>query len=103
MRFAQIKPKVGRLNTGRPTLILSNPNATPRKRGRAGQAQRLAVLKRDLYTCKACGHISQENQADHIIPLEAGGMDHIGNMQTLCQPCHAAKTAKEASDRSNRR
>lgn len=49
--------------------------------------------------------------ADHIVPLwsvdrgqpNAIRFWQLGNIQTLCRDCHAAKTAKEAGDRAQSR
>lgn len=41
-------------------------------------------------------------EADHVEPLWAGGIDSLENVQTLCQPCHAEKTAREARVREAR-
>jgi hypothetical protein len=35
---------------------------------------------------------------DHIVPLADGGTHELSNMQTLCRPCHRAKTAREAGE-----
>ena len=40
--------------------------------------------------CKVGGPAGLE--WDHIIPLELGGEDAIGNLQPLCKVCHKAKT-----------
>ncbi|ELV2160624.1 HNH endonuclease [Escherichia coli] len=32
---------------------------------------------------------------DHIIPKAHGGSDADSNLQSLCWPCHKAKTARE--------
>ncbi len=42
-------------------------------------------------------------EVDHIIPLWAGGIAHLSNLQVLCVPCHRAKTATEAWQRSRAR
>ncbi len=34
-------------------------------------------------------------EVDHILPLSAGGSNLMGNVQTLCQPCHTIKTRAE--------
>lgn len=35
-------------------------------------------------------------QADHIVPVEAGGgLAGLDNLQTLCSPCHRRKTAAQ--------
>lgn len=41
--------------------------------------------------------------ADHVVPLWAGGENDIRNMQTLCETCHKAKTAREAGERARAR
>jgi len=39
--------------------------------------------------------------ADHITPVERGGGScGLENLQTLCHPCHKAKTAKQAADKA---
>lgn len=50
-------------------------------------------------------------EADHVVPLwsiDRSAPDivrfwTVDNLQTLCVPCHAAKTAREARERSHRR
>lgn len=37
---------------------------------------------------------------DHRVPLWAGGPNTLENIQTLCVPCHRAKTKREAADRA---
>ncbi|MGI8657415.1 MAG: HNH endonuclease [Candidatus Limnocylindria bacterium] len=34
------------------------------------------------------------SEVDHILPRARGGGDE-GNLQSLCHPCHAAKSAQE--------
>lgn len=34
-------------------------------------------------------------ELDHIVPLFKGGADDDSNLQGLCSPCHAAKTAED--------
>lgn len=38
--------------------------------------------------------------ADHIVPIVDGGSLEMDNVQTLCDPCHARKTAEEARRRA---
>ena len=53
---------------------------------------RLAVLDRDGWRCRHCGRAGRF-EVDHIIPLEAGGAAFdMDNLQSLCRPCHFAKT-----------
>lgn len=46
--------------------------------------------------CKATGYVEGWTfwDADHIQELADGGSDQIGNLQTLCLPCHKVKTGK---------
>lgn len=51
---------------------------------------RIAVFKRDGFTCKHCG--SKENlHADHIFPESKGGQATMENLQTLCKSCNCKK------------
>ena len=56
--------------------------------------QRQAALKRDQHTCRHCGDHATE--VDHITNLAQGGTHHPDNLQSLCTPCHRAKTETEA-------
>lgn len=43
-------------------------------------------------------------QADHIRPVaQGGGLCGLENIQTLCVPCHRARTAKQATARATTR
>lgn len=73
---------------------------------------RKAVYKRDKGVCAKCGHKCARKHSDvwhldHIKPLvEANGnLDYwrLPNLQTLCQPCHKAKTGAEATARAEAR
>lgn len=66
---------------------------------------RVAVLRRDKYTCQKCGikvhdrktgnwNTPDKAHLDHIISLEDGGEDRIENIQTLCRTCNLSKGAK---------
>lgn len=70
-----------------------------RIRGRAGVDRANRVKAKAGYKCAACGILTTELEADHIIPLCKGGKDDERNMQALCggpDGCHAKKTAQEA-------
>jgi 5-methylcytosine-specific restriction protein A len=59
---------------------------------------RLISLKRDSYLCQSCikqGIATAANQVDHIKPKAQGGTNALSNLQSLCEPCHRTKTAKE--------
>lgn len=61
---------------------------------------RLAVYKRDNFTCQYCGfHASeQELQIDHIIPVSRGGTNDIDNLVTSCARCNKKKGARLPQD-----
>lgn len=59
---------------------------------------RARVLKRDKGLCQLClraGVVREAKTVDHIIPKAHGGTDADCNLQSLCWPCHKAKTARE--------
>ena len=68
-----------------------------RIRGRKGVALRLARLHAEplCRLCKRKGKTTLAVTVDHIIPLADGGLDIDDNCQSLCQPCHDAKTSNE--------
>ncbi|WP_127958070.1 HNH endonuclease [Serratia microhaemolytica] len=56
------------------------------------------ILKRDNGLCQLClqrGAITAATCVDHITPIAHGGGDSADNLQSLCAPCHRAKTARE--------
>lgn len=40
-----------------------------------------------------CG--ARATDVDHVVPLRRGGTHQRSNLQPLCKPCHASKSAKE--------
>ncbi|MCL4413416.1 MAG: HNH endonuclease, partial [Actinobacteria bacterium] len=57
---------------------------------------RRAVFARDGYRCQGCGRRlrARELDVDHVRELVRGGKPlDPGNLQSLCRPCHRAKTA----------
>ena len=66
----------------------------------AGKRARLEALTRDHYTCQlaipgTCTVVA--TQADHVIPLAAGGTSSVDNLQAVCEACHQVKTAQDAA------
>ena len=41
-------------------------------------------------------------ELDHVVPLIDGGTHELSNLQTLCVPCHRAKSAGETRERAAR-
>lgn len=75
-----------------------NKHRHKRVRGRRGQANRMAVLKRDKGLCVKCleaGRTVAATEVDHIIPLSQGGTDEVSNKQSLCHECHLEKTTQD--------
>lgn len=61
---------------------------------------RARILRRDMHCCQPCarrGATVQALEVDHIVPIAQGGTDDHANLQAICKPCHAVKTAGEAS------
>lgn len=61
---------------------------------------RETILARDNGLCQE--HLRQGipelgNEVDHITPKAEGGTDDPSNLQTLCNTCHKAKTARESN------
>jgi 5-methylcytosine-specific restriction protein A len=59
---------------------------------------RLQILKRDGYQCQECkrqGRVTAAQDVDHIKRKKDEGTDDPSNLQSLCRPCHIAKTAAE--------
>lgn len=65
---------------------------------------RKLVLKRDNYLCQECmrqGKLTPlcvtpyDHAVDHRTPKAQGGTDNMGNLQSLCTPCHHEKTARD--------
>jgi 5-methylcytosine-specific restriction protein A len=56
------------------------------------------AMKRDSYLCQFCinkGIATAAAQVDHIRPKAQGLTNSLSNLQSLCEPCHRAKTARE--------
>jgi len=64
--------------------------------GRRWAALRVAILRRDRHTCRACGaHGLLE--IDHVEPVSRAPELRFdpANLQALCRACHVAKTNAE--------
>ena len=83
----------GVLSPDSPGKRLQRPNS------RVWRRLRRRVLDRDGWRCVRCSRAGRL-EVDHIVPMIAGGSHEMTNLQTLCRPCHFAKTAEENSARS---
>lgn len=61
--------------------------------------RRFEIFKRDRFTCLYCGRKPPEVflEADHIVPISAGGPDTESNMATSCRDCNRGKSDKALS------
>lgn len=60
---------------------------------------RAYILARDMHLCQPCkakGRTTAANAVDHIKAKANGGTDAEDNLQAICGPCHADKTAQDA-------
>lgn len=95
-----------RLQVATPRLTALAParlGTVERKRGWAGVKDRERIRARDCGLCQECkrqGRTTPGHPVDHIVPLWDGGSDADSNKETLCVPCHDAKTAREARQRA---
>lgn len=60
---------------------------------------RQQIKERDNYTCRQCGISTMQEphlllEIDHIVPVAAGGLTEVENLQTLCWKCNRTKGAK---------
>lgn len=101
-----LKPKLKMLKQTLPGLRegrfadRNRGNRHERGYGTAWERLRKTILDRDgglCQVCKAAGHITLANAVDHITPKAHGGTDDPSNLQSICLPCHGAKTAREAA------
>lgn len=100
-RISTLKPSIQTASVSKAkTLTVSN---TQRTRGSKWMEIRNRIFRRDNGLCQECkreGRLKLASVIDHIKPLWAGGKDDDANLQSLCKPCHDAKSAKEAADRA---
>jgi len=75
--------------------------------GRDWDKRRIRILQRDYYLCQQCkreGRVTplgvkpRDHAVDHIKPKAKGGDDSDTNLQSLCAPCHDAKSLREAQE-----
>ena len=77
-------------------------NRHKRGYGHSWDKLRAVILSRDSHCCVMCdalGRTTPANTVDHITPKSLGGSDRPDNLQSLCQDCHAFKTARETKAR----
>ncbi|MDG6880958.1 HNH endonuclease [Phocoenobacter uteri] len=80
----------------------SGKTSTQRGYGAKWRRIRAIVLDRDKHLCQLClkqGIYTSATTVDHIIPKAHNGTDNLSNLQSLCNACHKAKTARERLQR----
>tara|TARA_R100001244_G_C5159438_1_gene130806 strand:- start:71 stop:409 length:339 start_codon:yes stop_codon:yes gene_type:complete len=54
--------------------------------------------------CKRAGYITPAEEIDHRTPIRLGGnRTTLDNLQSLCKPCHARKSGREAHSYKNKK
>jgi 5-methylcytosine-specific restriction enzyme A len=68
-----------------------------RQRGRKWMVRQRRQLRLQplCAACKALGVVTVAEEVDHVVALANGGSDEDSNLQSLCAPCHAEKTAAD--------
>lgn len=60
-----------------------------------GNHLRRHILDRDGFTCVYCGEpIEKTPHIDHLVPVSAGGKNHICNLAASCPSCNLSKGAR---------
>lgn len=91
----------GKALTGRKTSFCGNACIDEWRIRTSNTYARRQVLMRDHQRCSSCQTVDVDWEMDHIVEVvNGGGMCGLENLQTLCGPCHAAKTARLARDRA---
>ncbi|MEX5744668.1 HNH endonuclease [Massilia sp. X63] len=101
-KLTTLKSRLSTIGGRLSALPVARPGVVERKRGSAGVKDRNRIRARDHGLCQECkrqGKTSLGAAVDHIKPLWDGGDDSDTNKELLCQPCHDAKSAREAKER----
>lgn len=75
-------------------------SASSRGYGAPWRRLRKRILARDMGLCQPCldlGRVTQADAVDHIVNKAQGGTDDPSNLQSICDACHASKTAAEGN------
>lgn len=97
-RLRNLPPRVGKA----PPRLAPAPDSSRQARRtlHTGSAEwrrlREVVLVRDAYICHACKRIAAGKGQAHVDHIDGDPSNNaLTNLQTLCAPCHSAKTARE--------
>lgn len=98
-RLKALGSQVGALPSQVKPLAAVEPSYGRGRGGRPWRRLRDYILQRDQHLCQPCkaqGRYSEATQVDHIVPQAEGGTDDRVNLQSICTPCHEAKTLEES-------
>jgi 5-methylcytosine-specific restriction enzyme A len=109
-KLERLKPRLQVLDTRAAQPLASARDFSDPRRGSRHERgygtewdhRRARILKRDCYQCLACkraGRLTAATHVDHIVERADGGGEDDGNLQSLCRPCHDAKSAAERARR----
>ena len=88
-------------------LVQSAKDVANKNRKKIPSPLRAQVLIRDKSTCQMCGRKAPDIKihVDHIVPLNAGGLTEIRNLQCTCSTCNLGKRdmVMEPNDRNGTR
>lgn len=80
------------METGRTRAPVERPRGDTWSKARRAQLQREPLCRH----CTAAGRVTLALEVDHVVPLAAGGAPlDPNNLQSLCIPCHQAKTLRD--------
>lgn len=103
-RLTTLKPRVGIAPTSRLAEAKVQVGHERTITGSKWRTIRKRILTRDCGMCQACARAERFSLAcdvDHVVPIwEGGSEEDDDNLQSLCDPCHKAKTAAEAGRRA---
>jgi len=82
----------------RPVSDEPTESAPPKGARTVGWRLRYLVLRRDRFSCRACGRSPASEtgvvlEVDHVVPWSRGGTSVEANLQTLCDRCNGGKGA----------
>ena len=69
-------------------------NCSPLRYGDDWEAIRYLVYLRDRFTCQHCGINKQKLDVHHKIPFLISFDNSLGNLISLCRPCHRKEEAR---------
>jgi hypothetical protein len=85
-------------------LTINSDGETILKRKEPPQWAKRAVFFRDRGYCCGCGRNLENSRSpinrahyDHIVPLAAGGLNDVSNLQLMCESCNGKKSDRRAA------